>query len=139
MGRTTATLKVTNDYDAERAAEGLIPAANVRAVELEAVVDISETLVRLPKNVIHRLGLPAHEHAYVGAGEAVRRTYSGARIGLCGRDFLMEVMESDEATPPVIGSLLLAALDLIVDLKTRRVIPKPDEDKWAVDCYRLAR
>jgi hypothetical protein len=48
----------------------------------------------------------------------------------------MGVMENDEDTPPLVGCLLLEALDLVVDPKAERVTTNPEHDgKWVVDCF----
>ena len=69
-------------------------------------------------------------------GKAMRRLFKGAEIELNGRSFVMDVMENDEATPALIGYLLLEALDFVVDPKTQKVIPNPNHNgKWIADLY----
>ena len=141
MGRTTAKLKIQNAYDVQKAAEGLIPESEVRTVGIEALVDTGATLVCLPKAAIEELGLPFHEEVRVRTanGTVDRRTFKGADIELLGRSFLMEVMENHEDTPPLIGCLLLEALDLVVDPKAEQVTTNPaHEGKWVVDCFHQA-
>ena len=138
MGRTTAKLNIQNAYDVQRAAEGHIPPCEVREVEVEAIVDNGATYVCLSRQDIERLGLPCHQNVEIRTanGRAIRRTFKGAEVGLCGRSFVMEVMENDEDTPPLVGYLLLEALDLVVDPKTQQVIPNPAHDgKWVADLY----
>ena len=139
MGRTTAKLKIRNMYDVRNAAEGLIPASEVRAAEVEAVVDTGATYVRLPRADIETLGLPFQQNLPITTanGTTIRRTFSGAEIELLGRTFRMDVMENDEETPPLIGHLLLEALDLVVDPRNQQVTPNPGHGgHWVVDCYR---
>ena len=141
MGRTTAKLKIQNAYDVQKAAEGLIRESEVRTVEIEALVDTGATHVCLPKAAIEELGLPFHEEVRVRTanGRADRRTFKGAEIELLGRSFLMEVMENHEDTPPLIGCLLLEALDLVVDPRAEQVTTNPaHEGKWVVDCFHQA-
>jgi hypothetical protein len=48
----------------------------------------------------------------------------------------MQVMENDAATPPLIGYLVLEAMDFVVDPKSQQVIPNPThEGKWIIDLY----
>jgi len=142
MGRTTATLKIRNAYDVQKAAEGLIPESEVRAVEIEAIVDKGATYVCIPRPDIEKLGLPFRDNVRIRAasGRTVRRTFTGAEIELLGRGFQMDVMENDEDTPPLIGVLILEALDLVVEPKSERLTTNPAHDgKWVVDVYRQAR
>ncbi|MBM4048065.1 MAG: aspartyl protease [Planctomycetes bacterium] len=138
MGRTTARLKIKNAYDVQKAAEGLIPESKVRTVKVEAVVDTGATYVCLSRADIQTLGLPFHRKVEIRTanGRASRRTFKGAEIEMSGRSFVMEVMENDEDTPALVGYLLLEALDFVVDLKTRQVMPNPAHDgKWVADLY----
>jgi predicted aspartyl protease len=138
MGRTVAKLKVTNAYDAQKAAEGLMPQGAVRSVEVEAMVGTGATYVCLPRRDIEKLGLPFLRNVEIRTanGNATRRIFEGASTELNGRSFPMGVMENDEDTPPLIGYLLLEALDLVVDSKSQQVIPNPAHDgKWVADLY----
>lgn len=138
MGRVTATLKVQNAYDVQKAAEGLIDASEVRAVELEAMVDTGATYVCLPQQDIEALGLPFHQTVDLRTanGTVRRRIFKGAEVELLGRTFHMEVMENDKETPPLVGYLLLEALDLVVDPKSQQVIANPTHDgKWIADLF----
>jgi clan AA aspartic protease len=138
MGRTTVKLKIQNAYDVQKAAEGIIPESQTRAVEVEGVVDTGATYVCISRAHIEKLGLPFHQNVEIRTanGRATRRTFKGAEIELNGRSFLMEVMENDEDTPPLIGCLLLEALDLVVDPKSQKVVANPAHDgKWVADLY----
>jgi len=141
MGRTTAKLKVQNAYDLQKAAEGLIPASEVRAIEVEAVVDTGATYVCLPRTDIEKLGLPFLQNVEIRTanGRTIRRPFKGAEVELHGRKFPMAIMENDEDTPPLLGFLLLEALDLVVDPKAQQVIANPAHDgKWVADMYAAA-
>jgi len=138
MGRTTAKLKIQNAYDVQKAAEGLLAASEVRATEVEGMVDTGATYVCISRSDIEKLGLPFHRNVEIRTanGRASRRTFKGAEIELNGRSFLMEVMENDEDTPALIGYLILEALDLVVDPKSQQVVANPAHDgKWVADLY----
>jgi hypothetical protein len=48
----------------------------------------------------------------------------------------MDILENDDNTPPLIGYLLLEALDLVADAKSRKVIPNPEHGgEWIADMY----
>ncbi len=141
MGRTMATLKIRNAYDVQKAAEGLIPESEVRAVEIEAIVDTGATYVCVPRSDIEKLGLSFQGNMRIRTanGRTVRRIFGAAEIELLGRKSRMDVMENDEDTPPLIGVVLLEVLDLVVDPKNELVSTNPAHDgKWVVDAYRQA-
>ncbi|HUT33441.1 MAG TPA: retroviral-like aspartic protease family protein [Planctomycetota bacterium] len=142
MGRTKATLVVRNASDVEKAADRLLPQSDVRAVEIEAIVDTGATYVCLPRAEIERLGLRFVQNAPVRTanGRAVRRIFGRAEVGLLGRTTHLDIMENDEDTPPLIGCVLLELLDLVVDPKAGQITPNAEhEGKWVVDCFLTAR
>ena len=60
----------------------------------------------------------------------------GANVTTQGRTEQMSVMENDESPPPLVGYLVLEALDFVVDPKAKHVIPNPaHEGKWMADLY----
>jgi len=70
-------------------------------------------------------------------GKVDRRIFDGAKITIRDRAVQMQVMENDENTPPLIGYLILEALDLVVNPKTQGLMGNPEhEGKWVVDLYR---
>lgn len=138
MGRTVVKLRVVNSLDRQQAAQGAIPASAVRRIEVEAVVDTGATYVCLPREDIKKLGLPFLREVPIRTanGPARRRLFEGARAELNGRDFVTDIMENRKGTPPLVGCLLLEALDLVVDTKSHQVIGNPEHNgKWVVDCF----
>ncbi len=138
MGRTFEKLIVRNYVDEVKSSEELIPREKVRQIEVDAIVDTGATYVCLSRRDIEALGLPYHESASIKTanGKSTSRTFEGAKVELKGRSFVTEVMENDEDSPAIIGSLLLDALDFVVDPQSQQVIPNPaHEGKWVVDCY----
>ena len=138
MGRTVEKVKVKNYVDVFQASEGLLSEDQIRTVEVEAVVDTGATYLCLPPSVIAQLGLPySHSTSVTTAnGDVERRIFGGADIAVKERNVQMQVMENDEHTPPLIGYLILEALDFVVNPKTRGLMGNPEHDgKWVVDLY----
>jgi predicted aspartyl protease len=139
MGRTVEKIKILNYVDVVKASEKLIPESSVRKIELEAIVDTGATYVCVGRKDIENLGLRFHKIVKIKTanGDVKRRLFRGAEVELKGRSFEMEILENDDNTPPLIGYLLLEALDFVIDPKSRKVIPNPDHDgEWVADLYR---
>lgn len=69
-------------------------------------------------------------------GEVKRKVFGGALISILGRETQASVMENDETTPTLIGSLVLEDLDLVPDPSSKKLIPNPaHEGKWVVDLF----
>jgi predicted aspartyl protease len=127
-----------NYVDAVKASEKLIPGDSIRKIEVEAIVDTGATYVCIGKKDIEKLGLPLHKTVTIKTanGDTKRKLFRGADIELKGRSFVMEILENDEKTPPLIGYLLLEALDFVVDPKKQNVIPNPEHGgEWMADLY----
>lgn len=139
MGRTVEKLKILNYVDTVKASEEIIPESSIRKVELEAIVDTGATYVCIGRKDIENLGLQFHKIVRIKTanGDVKRRLFKGAEVELKGRSFEMEILENDDNTPPLIGYLLLEALDFVIDPKSRSVIPNPEHDgEWMADLYR---
>lgn len=138
MGRAVEKVKVKNYGDVLKVAEGLLSEDQIRTVEVDAIVDTGATYLCLPPCKIEELGL-LYSHLGIvktANGDVERRIFAGADITIKERNVEMQVMESDANTPPLIGYLILEALDFVVNPKTRGVMGNPEHDgKWMVDLY----
>ena len=138
MGRITEKVKIQNFGDILKVKENIISEDQIRTVELDAVADTGATYLCLPPEVIEKLGLLYARTRIVTTanGEVERRIYQGAVITIKDRYEQMSVMMNDEKTPPLIGYLVLEALDFVVDPKAQKIIPNPaHKGKWIADLY----
>ncbi len=138
MGRSVEKVTVQSFEDILDAARGRIREADIRAIEVEALVDTGATYLCLPPSVIEELGLLfSHmRRVQTANGDVERRIFMGANVTIQGRTEQMSVMENDESTPPLIGYVVLEVLDFVVDPKANRLIPNPaHEGKWVADLY----
>lgn len=128
MGRvlTEATIENLRDlWDAER---GLLPPENVRRIIVpDALVDTGATLLSLPTRLIRQLGLSPHRKRKVisSTGLTEATVYDVVRLTIQDRDCPVEVIEVPDDVPVLIGQLPLENLDLVVDLRGRRLIGNP--------------
>ena len=128
MGRvlTEATIENLKDlWDAER---GLLPPEKVRRITVaDALVDTGATRLSLPTRLIRQLGLTPHRTRRVisstGATEAT--IYEAVRLTIQDRDCTVDVVEVPDEVPVLIGQLPLENLDLVVDLRARRLTGNP--------------
>jgi predicted aspartyl protease len=92
-----------------------------------ALVDAGATLLSLPRHLIQQLGLEEQYkkrvRSSIGVSEA--SVYEAVRLTIQGRTCTMDVMESPDDTPVLIGQLPLEHLDFVVDLRSRSLIGNP--------------
>ncbi len=128
MGRvlTEATIENLKDlWDAER---GLLAPEKVRRITVpDALVDTGATLLSLPTRLIRELGLtPRHTRKVISStGSTEATVYEAVRLTIQERDCTTDVMEVPDEVPVLIGQLPLENLDLVVDLRGRRLTGNP--------------
>ena len=128
MGRvlTEATIENLKDlWDAER---GLLAPEKVRRITVpDALVDTGATLLSLPTRLIRELGLTPRRTRKVisSTGSTEATVYEAVRLTIQERDCTTDVMEVPDEVPVLIGQLPLENLDLVVDLRARRLTGNP--------------
>ena len=128
MGRvlTEATIENLKDlWDAER---DLLPPEKVRRITVkDALVDTGATLLSLPTRLIRELGLtPRRTRRVISSTGATEATvYEAVRLTIQDRDCTVDVIEVPDDVPVLIGQLPLENLDLVVDLRARRLTGNP--------------
>lgn len=122
------TIRLVNSYDEEQVRRGLATEAQVRVVELEAVVRTSTTMLVLPGDVVSRLGLVQQGYRkvrYPDGRIAALPWVGGIRITVLGRDAAVNALVDAPGTTPVMGHVPLTALDLYVDPVSGKLRPDP--------------
>jgi clan AA aspartic protease len=117
-----------NLFDVESRERNLLPPDQVRFVEVaDAVVDTGATGLLLPRRLITQLGLRHFRTRQArGLGGTVPLPmYSAVRLTIQGRECALDVGEIADEFPVLIGQVPLELLDLVVDLKSQRLIPNP--------------
>ena len=128
VGRVQTEARIENLKDLWDAERGLLAPDQARAITVsDALVDTGATLLSLPKNLIHRLGLSRVASKPIisstGAGEA--ELYEAVKLTIQGRQCTMDVLEGPDGVPVLIGQLPLEHLDLVVDLRSRSLVGNP--------------
>ena len=129
MGKVLVAAKIENLQDLFDAERGIIPAEDLRLVEVDdALVDTGATGLSMPRRLIQRLGLrPLRtRQARTSAGLITVQIYGTARLTIQGRECPTDVTELPDDCPVLIGQIPLEALDFVVDPPNRRLIGNPE-------------
>ena len=116
MGKVVEKVKLTSLFEPEK------------SVEVEAVIDTGATMVVLPKDIVEELGLRKMREVKVRHANNKVETkpiYGVVNIELKGRSANIDVLVEEKGSQPLMGQVLLELLDLIVEPKTRKLIPNP--------------
>ena len=116
MGKVVEKVKLTSLFKPEK------------SVEVKAVIDTGATMLVLPQDVIKELGLRKigeRRVRYANNQIQIKSVYRGVILELKGRDGIFDVLGEVGGSEPLVGQIVLEALDLIVDPITKTVIPNP--------------
>ena len=116
MGKVVEKVKLTSLFEPEK------------PVEVDAIIDTGATMVVLPMDIVEELGLRKMREVKVKyANNKVEKKpiYGVVNIELKGRSANLDVLVEEKGSQPLIGQVLLELLDLIVEPKTRKLIPNP--------------
>lgn len=129
MGRVLVAARLENLEDVYKAAQGVLPAEQVRGVEVtDALIDTGATGLLVPRRVIAQLGvsLLRTRAARTIGGNVDVPMYRAVRLTILGRDCISDVGEIGDEFPVVIGQVPLELMDWVVDLKGQRLIGNPE-------------
>src|SRR5437868_4940336 len=117
MDRVMTAATVENIGDVWMAKQGVLPEAQIRKIEMEALVDTGATLLSLPTRIIQQLGLePVTTKRIISSKGSTESTmYSAVRLTIMGRSCTMDVMEVPDDVPALIGQIPLEHLDFVID------------------------
>ena len=139
MGKVVTKIKVQNWDDMTLIALGHRSEAP-RTMETEALVDTGAVFLYLQTSVVRQLGLrPVGEKqsrtmsdrmdppAWARAGK--RTVFSPVDLEIQGRAHRFDVVEIPDTLPNIVGQIPLEALDWVVDLRNRKLIPNPEHKR----------
>ena len=130
MGEIVVECEVENTVDRTNVNHGLVPEARVRRASIEGVVDTGAVMLMLPQNLVERLGLETCQTVIVTDADERKeeRLVAGpvtVRIG--DRITQTQCVIGPPLSEPLIGQLVLEAVDMVADCTNRTLTPRtPD-------------
>ena len=129
MGEIVASMELENTADRSVAARGLLDEAAIRRTTVKGVVDTGAVMLVLPENVVGRLGLRTRRQVVVTYADERKETRAVAgpvTIHIGNRFMIAECIIGPPLSEPLIGQIVLEALDLVADCTNRTVGPRPE-------------
>ena len=129
MGEIVASVELENAADRGIVSQGLRDESTVRRTTVEGAVNTGAVMLMLPENVVHRLGLERQREVIVTYADERKETRSVAgpvtiRIG--NRFMNTDCVVGPPLSEPLIGQIVLEALDLVADCTNRTLAPRPE-------------
>ena len=129
MGQVLVEITIVNMQDQWEVMRGMRAAGDARRLVIpDALVDTGATLLSLPTRVIQQLGLnPVMlKRVRTSSGELTHASlYDAVRLTIGDRTCTTDVLEVPDSVPVLVGQLPLEALDLVVDMRGRRLTGNP--------------
>lgn len=116
MGKVIEKVKITNLIEKSK------------TLEINAVIDTGATMVVLPQEIVDEFGLKKIRDVkvkYANNKTKKKSIYGVVTIEIKGRVGNFDVLAEEKGSQPLIGQVVLVVLDLIVDSRTKKLIPNP--------------
>ena len=129
MGEIAASVELENAADRGIVSQGLRDESTVRRTTVECVVDTGALMLMLPENVVARLGLERQREVIVAYADERKETrpVAGPVTARIGDRFMnTDCIVGPPLSEPLIGQIVLEALDLVADRANRTLAPRPE-------------
>jgi len=129
-GRFSVEFEIANNDDLALVRRGVLPADQVRRQTISGVVDPGAAMLVLPKTIVKELGLRLGRKIrvrYADGRRAQRQEAKEVHVELLGRDATFDALIEPKRDTALIGAIVLEALDLLVDSRRSRLIPRDPE------------
>ena len=129
MGEIVVSVQLENTVDRDIASEGLRDESTVRRTTVDGVVDTGAAMLVLPEDVVGHLGLRTRREVVVACANEYRETrpVAGPVTVQIGNRFMnADCIIGPPSSEPLIGQIVLEALDLVADCTDRTVGPRPE-------------
>jgi clan AA aspartic protease len=124
-----AKMRLSNWDDQVLVREGIKAPGEVRALEVEGLVDTGTTMLVLPGEIVRDLGLKQVDQRsvrYADGRSDVKRIVGNVRVEIMGRSGRFDAVEEPASKVPLIGQVILEELDFIVNPGSQDLKPDPD-------------
>jgi predicted aspartyl protease len=127
VGRVSIDFEIANYEDMVLAHRGVMPHDQIRRQTISGIVDPRAAMLVLPPTVVKELGLPPGDKTivrYADGHRAQRPQADGAYVEILGRHGTFTAVVEPKRTTALVGAIVLEALDLLVDNRRGRLIPR---------------
>ena len=128
MGAVKVEVRLENFIDRVNAQEGLLPASQVRTLQIQGLVDTGAVMNLFPRDVVEYLGVPIGDSVIVTLADERREEMpmaEGIHLTTAGRSVTLPCLVGPPQCEALLGQVLLEVLDLVVDCPGRRLLPNP--------------
>lgn len=129
MGEVKVEVELENAVDRELVRRQLIQENQIRSAKVRILVDSGAVMLVLPQDLVETLGLCEEGKAIVTYADERKeeRPLAGivtVRVG--NRSTNVNCIIGPPSSEPLLGQIVLGAMDLLVDCVQQKLIPRPE-------------
>ena len=130
MGEVYVEVELENYADRVLAEHGHLDPCEVRRERVKLLADSGATALVLPQDLVERLGLKLREEkvivSYADERREERPVAGVVRVIVGDRATETDCVVGPPLSEPLLGQIILERLDLLVDAKEGRLVPRPE-------------
>ena len=129
MGETAVDIELENPEERGLFKRGYGRESDIRRSSVEAIVDTGAAMLVLPRSVVERLGVNADRIAivtYADERKEERPVAGPLAVRTCNRFMSTDCIVGPPLSKPLVGQIVLEALDLIPDCANQVLAPCPE-------------
>ena len=133
MGEIVASMELENAGDREIVSEGLRDESTIRRATVDGVVDTGAVMLMLPEDVVGRLGLKTRGKVvvtYADERREIRPVAGPVTVQIGDRGMNADCIIGPPLSEPLIGQIVLEALDLVADCGNQTLGPRPESPDY---------
>ena len=133
MGEIAVNVVLENTGDRDHFERGYGQESDIRRTSVEAIVDTGAVMTFLPQNVVERLGIRNRGTAtvtYADERKEERPIAGPVTLHVCNRFMNTDCVVGPPLSEPLVGQIVLEALDLIADCTNRTLTPRPESPDY---------
>ena len=133
MGEITVSAELENVGDRWRFEHGDCRESDIRRSTVEAIVDTGAVMLVLPQNVVERLGVGIRRTVIVSYADERKeeRPVAGPLTIRIGNRFMStDCVVGPPLSEPLVGQIVMEALDLVADCTNRTLGPRPESPDY---------
>jgi predicted aspartyl protease len=130
MGDVYVEIILENFRDRVLSESGYLETGKVRTEKVKVLADSGCTILALPQDLVERLGLTIKREGvivtYVDERKEERPIAGTLTVSVGERSMETDCVVAPPTSEPLLGQIILERLDLLVDCKEGKLIPRPE-------------
>ena len=133
MGEIVVEVELENPGDRALFERGYGRESDIRRSSIEAIVDTGAVMLVLPQNVVERIGVSTRRTVIVSYADERKeeRPVAGPLTIRIGNRFMsIDCVVGPPLSEPLVGQIVLEALDLVADCTNSTLTPRPESPDY---------